>query len=97
GQQDIPRKFISMGKNKEEAKELLAWIQDTIASGKIAVYGAIVHGAKNPAHLMTIAGQCLHHTPTNNVSPVQNYIVVNYRKRGQLPEHARPYKIYDEN
>ncbi|CAJ0746205.1 2245_t:CDS:2 [Entrophospora sp. SA101] len=55
-----------------------------------AVYGAIVHGAKNPAHLMTIAGQCLHHTPTNNVSPVQNYIVVNYRKRGQLPEHARP-------
>nr|CAG8564787.1 3346_t:CDS:2 [Entrophospora candida] len=92
---------ISMGKNKEQAKELLTWIQDTIASGKIgnprkpdvkcfnmylkpygllpkhlhklrAVYGAVIHEAKNPAHFMTISGQCLRHAPTNNVSPVQN-------------------------
>ncbi|CAG8810007.1 19409_t:CDS:2, partial [Gigaspora margarita] len=46
-----------------------------------AVYGAIIHGAKNLAHLMTIAGECLRHNSRNYTSPVQNYVVVNYRKR----------------
>ncbi|CAG8776085.1 19053_t:CDS:2, partial [Racocetra fulgida] len=45
-----------------------------------AVYGAVVHGAKNPAHLMTIARECLRHSSDNHTSPVQNYVVVNYRK-----------------
>ncbi|CAG8676251.1 6740_t:CDS:1, partial [Paraglomus occultum] len=45
-----------------------------------AVYGAVVH-AKNPAHFMTIAGECLRHSPDNHTSPVQNYVVVNYRKK----------------
>ncbi|CAJ0837431.1 13632_t:CDS:2, partial [Entrophospora sp. SA101] len=87
GQLDIPRKFRSMEKNQERAKELLTWIQNAISSGRMgnpgkpgvkwfnrflkdyglipkylrklgAVYGAVVH-AKNPAHFMTIAGECL--------------------------------------
>ncbi|CAG8538027.1 687_t:CDS:2, partial [Cetraspora pellucida] len=47
-----------------------------------AVYGAVAHEAKNMAHTYTIAGECLHHSSDNHTSPVQNYIVVNYRKRG---------------
>ncbi|CAH1769184.1 156_t:CDS:2, partial [Entrophospora sp. SA101] len=41
-----------------------------------AVYGAVIHGAKNPAHLMTIAGECLRHSSDNHTSPVQNYVVI---------------------
>ncbi|CAH1768386.1 12416_t:CDS:2, partial [Entrophospora sp. SA101] len=37
-----------------------------------AVYGAVVHKAENPAHVYTIAGECLHHNPDNHTSPVQN-------------------------
>ncbi|RHZ87091.1 hypothetical protein Glove_40g143 [Diversispora epigaea] len=33
GQPDIPRKFRSMEKNQERAKELLTWIQNAISSG----------------------------------------------------------------
>ncbi|RIB28226.1 hypothetical protein C2G38_2028738 [Gigaspora rosea] len=62
-----------------------------------AVYGAVVHGAQNPAHVMTIAGECLCHNINNHSSPVQNYVVVNYRKRGQTPEEARPFRLYDDN
>ncbi|RIB10038.1 hypothetical protein C2G38_2207229 [Gigaspora rosea] len=126
GQLDIPRKFRSMEKNQERAKELLTWIQNAISSGQIgdpgkpgckwfnrflkdydliprhlrklgAVYGAVVHGAQNPAHVMTIAGECLRHNTNNHSSPVQNYVVVNYRKHGQTPEEARPFRLYDDN
>jgi len=125
GQPDIPRKFRSMEKNQERAKELLTWIQNAISSGKLgnpgipgtkwfnaflknydliprylrklgAVYGAVVHKAENPARTMTIAGQCLRHNPDNHTSPVQNYVVVNYRKRGQKPEEARPFRLYGD-
>ncbi|GBC07840.1 hypothetical protein RclHR1_07720004 [Rhizophagus clarus] len=34
GQQDIPRVFISMEKNEEQASQLLTWIQDAISSGQ---------------------------------------------------------------
>ncbi|CAG8648103.1 31914_t:CDS:2, partial [Gigaspora margarita] len=40
-----------------------------------AVYGAVVHKAENPEHIMTIARECLHHSPDNHTSPVQNYVV----------------------
>ena len=64
-----------------------------------AVYGAVVHKAENPGHtcIMTIAGECLRHSSSNHTSPVQNYVVVNYRKRGQKPEEARPFYIYDDD
>ncbi|CAJ0901021.1 2574_t:CDS:1 [Entrophospora sp. SA101] len=123
---DTPRKFKSMEKNQERAKELLTWIQHAISSGRMgdpgkpgvkwfnrflkdydlipkylrkigAVYGAVIHCAKNPAHLMTIAGECLRHNPDNHTSPVQNYVVVNYRKKGQTPEQARPFRLYDDD
>jgi integrase len=126
GQPDIPRKFRSLEKNQERAKELLTWIQNSISSGRMgdpgkpgtkwfnrflknynlipkylrkmgAVYGAVVHEAENPGRIMTIAGECLRHNPTNFTSPVQNYVIVNYRKRGTPPELARPFQIYDDN
>ncbi|RHZ48562.1 hypothetical protein Glove_546g6 [Diversispora epigaea] len=53
--------------------------------------------AKNLAHAMTIAGEALHHSPYNNTSPAQNYIVVNYRRKNQSPEQARPFQIYNNN
>ncbi|CAH1768433.1 11756_t:CDS:2, partial [Entrophospora sp. SA101] len=61
-----------------------------------AVYGAVVHKAGNPGHIMTIAGECLHHNPDNHTSPVQNYVIVNYRKIGQSTEQARPFRLYDD-
>ncbi|CAG8557939.1 1719_t:CDS:2 [Cetraspora pellucida] len=77
------------------AKELLTWIQNAISSGRMgdpgAVYGAVVHRAKNPAHLMTIAEECLRHNSCNYTSPVQNYVVVNYRPRNTSPEQAKPF------
>ncbi|CAG8629011.1 13300_t:CDS:2, partial [Gigaspora rosea] len=80
GQPDIPRKFRSIEKNQERAKELLTWIQNAISSGRIgdpgAVYAVVVHGAKNLAHAMTIAGEALRHNPDNNTSPAQNYVVL---------------------
>ena len=61
-----------------------------------AVYGVVVHEAKNMAHAYTIAGECLRHSSDNHTSPVQNYVVVNYRKKGQTPEQARPFHLYDD-
>ncbi|CAH1770928.1 9530_t:CDS:2, partial [Entrophospora sp. SA101] len=55
-----------------------------------AVYGVVVHEPENMAQAYTIAGECLRHNPDNHTSPVQNYVVVNYRKKGQTPEQARP-------
>ncbi|CAG8823109.1 22362_t:CDS:2, partial [Dentiscutata erythropus] len=72
--------------NQERAKELLTWIQRTISSRRMgdsgAVYGVVAHEAKNMAHAYTIAGECLRYSSNNHTSPMQNYVVVNYRKRG---------------
>ncbi|CAG8769746.1 25302_t:CDS:2 [Dentiscutata erythropus] len=99
GQPDIPRKFRSMEKDQERAKELLTWIQNAISSGRMgnpgAIYAVVVHGAKNLAHAITIAGEALRHNPNNNTSPVQNFVIVNYRKKNQLLEEARPFRLYD--
>ncbi|CAG8824170.1 19078_t:CDS:1, partial [Dentiscutata erythropus] len=54
-----------------------------------AVYGAVAHEAKNMAHAYTIAGEYLRYSSDNHTSSVQNYIVVNYRKRGVPYEQAR--------
>ena len=56
-----------------------------------AVYAVIMHGAKNLAHAMTIAGEALRHNPDNNTLPAQNYVVVNYRRKNQSPDQARLY------
>ncbi|RIB01736.1 hypothetical protein C2G38_2229859 [Gigaspora rosea] len=124
GQANIPRKFRSMEKNQERAKELLTWIQHAISSGRMgnpgkpgvkwfnrflkdyglipkylrkmgAVYGVVIHEAKNMAHAYTISRECLRHSSDNHTSPVQNYVVVNYRRKGQSPDQARPFQIYD--
>ncbi|CAG8826376.1 19165_t:CDS:1, partial [Gigaspora rosea] len=62
-----------------------------------AVYAVVVHEARNLAHAMTIASQALQHNPDNNTSPAQNYVIVNYRKIGQSPDQARPFRLYDKN
>ena len=62
-----------------------------------AVYGVVAHVAKNMAHAYTIAGECLRHSSDNHTSPVQNYVVVNYRKRGVPYEQAKPFHIYDQD
>ncbi|CAG8802476.1 24214_t:CDS:1, partial [Dentiscutata erythropus] len=62
-----------------------------------AVYDAVAHEAKNMAHAYTIAGECLCHSSDNHTSPVQNYVVVNYRKRGVPYEQARRFHIYDQD
>ncbi|CAG8822753.1 19740_t:CDS:2, partial [Dentiscutata erythropus] len=71
--------------NQERARELLTWIQRAISSGRIgdprAVYAVVTNEAKNMAHAYTIAGEALWHSCDNHTSPVQNYAVVNYRKR----------------
>ncbi|KAF0517995.1 hypothetical protein F8M41_016838 [Gigaspora margarita] len=73
GQPDIPRKFRSIEKNQESARELLTWIQNAISSGRMgAIYGVVAHKAKNMTHVYTIAGQCLRHSPDNHTSLVQN-------------------------
>ncbi|RIB21401.1 hypothetical protein C2G38_2176732 [Gigaspora rosea] len=61
------------------------------------VYSVVVHGARNLAHAMTIAGQALQHNPNNNTSPAQNYVIVNYRKIEQSPDQARLFRLYDKN
>ena len=35
GQQDIPRVFRSLEKNKKQASQLLTWIQEAISSGQL--------------------------------------------------------------
>ncbi|CAG8735170.1 21665_t:CDS:2, partial [Gigaspora margarita] len=45
------------------------------------IYGVVAHKAKNMVHTYTIAGQCLQHSPDNHTSLVQNYVIVNYRKK----------------
>ncbi|RHZ81635.1 hypothetical protein Glove_117g274 [Diversispora epigaea] len=132
GQPDIPRKFRSMEKDQERAKELLIWIQNAMSSGRMgnpgksgvkwfnrflkdydlipkylrklgAVYDVVVirivvvHKVENPAHAYTIARKCLRYNPDNHTSPVQNYVVVNYRKRGQKPEEVKLFYLYDNN
>ncbi|CAG8664051.1 23118_t:CDS:2 [Dentiscutata erythropus] len=67
------------------------------AKNRGAVYGAVAYEAKNMAHAYTIAGECLRHSSDNYTSPVQNYVVVNYRKRGVPYKQARRFHIYDQD
>ncbi|CAG8453153.1 14758_t:CDS:2 [Cetraspora pellucida] len=62
-----------------------------------AVYAVVTNGVKNMAHAYTIAGEALWHSCDNHTSSVQNYVVVNYRKRGQKPEEARPFHLYNDD
>jgi len=58
-----------------------------------AVYAIVAHDAKNLAHAMTIAQEALRHSPDNNISPTQNYVVVNYRPRGVPPDKVTPFQF----
>ena len=62
-----------------------------------AVYAVVMNGVKNLARAMTIAGEALHHNPDNNTSPAQNYVVVNYRRKNQSPDQAKPFRLYDDD
>ncbi|CAG8490099.1 3430_t:CDS:2 [Scutellospora calospora] len=89
---------ITDTKITERVKELLTWIQHAILSRRIGtVYSAVAHKAKNMAYTYTIARECLHYLSNNHTSPVQNYIVVNYRKRGVPYKQARRFHIYDQD
>jgi integrase len=81
---------ISSGKMGDPGKPGVKWFNKFLKDYDLipkylrklgAVYGAVAHEAKNMAHVYTIAGECLRHSSDNHTSPVQNYIVVNYRKR----------------
>ncbi|CAJ0827490.1 4701_t:CDS:2 [Entrophospora sp. SA101] len=61
-----------------------------------AVYAVVSHDARSLGQAMTIAQQELRHSPRNNESPVRNYIIVKFRRRGEPPEEARLFRIYDE-
>ncbi|CAG8559009.1 22607_t:CDS:2 [Gigaspora margarita] len=60
-----------------------------------AIYSVVVHEAKNMAHAYTIASQCLRHSPDNHTFLVQNYIIVNYRKKAEEIVNELDLKIDD--
>src|SRR6266496_3877685 len=131
GQQDIPRVFRSLEKNKERAKQLLTWIQNAIFSGQLrdpgkpgsiylssflkkdefipkpykpllpsslrklgSVFAVVAHSAKNLSEAKSIANQALRHSHT---SPSDRYTIVNFRRRGQPYDQAKPFWISDKN
>ena len=54
-----------------------------------------VHGVKNLAHAMTIAQEALRKFSRHNISPTQNYVVVNYRPRGVPPDKVTQFQLCD--
>ncbi|RGB23281.1 hypothetical protein C1646_774742 [Rhizophagus diaphanus] len=62
-----------------------------------AVFAVVAYGAKNLSEAITITSQALRHSPDNYASPAKNYIIVNFRRRGQPYDQAKAIKIFDEN
>ncbi|RIA95204.1 hypothetical protein C1645_817050 [Glomus cerebriforme] len=108
-QQDIPRVFRSLEKNEERARQLLTWIQEAIISGALkdpgkpgssylrAVFASVVHGPKNLSKANTYASEAFRHSSDNHTSPSDRYTIVNFRRRGQPYDQAKPFWISDEN
>jgi len=48
-----------------------------------AIFAVVTHRAKNLSEAMSIVSKALRHAPRNHISLAKNYIIVNYRKRGQ--------------
>ncbi|GBC14879.2 hypothetical protein GLOIN_2v1785145 [Rhizophagus irregularis DAOM 181602=DAOM 197198] len=91
-------------KNEERARQLLIWIQEAISSGQLkdpgkpgAVFAVVAHGAKNLSKAETIASEALRHSPDNHASPAKNYIIVNYRLRGEPYNQAMVFELSGEN
>ncbi len=61
------------------------------------VFAVVSNGVKNLSEAMTIASQALRHSPDNYASPVKNYTIVNFRKRGQPYDQATAFELFDEN
>ncbi|CAG8494084.1 5455_t:CDS:2, partial [Scutellospora calospora] len=100
------RHAISSGRMGDPSKPGVKWFNKFLKDYDLipkylhklgAVYGAVAHKAKNIAHAYTIARECLRHSSDNHTSPVQNYVVVNYKKRGVPYEQARRFHIYDQD
>ena len=62
-----------------------------------AVFAVVSHGPKNLSEAMSIASQALRHSLGNHTSPAKNYTIVNFRRRGQPYDQAKPFWISDEN
>lgn len=83
---------ISSGKIRNPDKPETKWFNRFLKDNNLisqhlhkmeAVYGAVVHGTENSGHLMTLAGKCLHHNINSIISPIQNYVVINYQKKNK--------------
>ncbi len=62
-----------------------------------AVFASIIHGPKNLSKANTYASEALRHSPDNYTSPSNRYTIVNFRRRRQPYDQAKPFWISDEN
>ncbi|PKK60252.1 hypothetical protein RhiirC2_793595 [Rhizophagus irregularis] len=62
-----------------------------------AVFTSVVHRPKNLSKANTYASEVLRHSPDNHTSPSDRYTIVNFRRRGQSYDQAKPFWISDEN
>ena len=62
-----------------------------------AVFAFVVYGPKNLSKANTYASEALRHSPDNHTSPSDRYTIVNFRRRGQPYDQAKPFWISDEN
>ena len=62
-----------------------------------SVFAVVAHSAKNLSEAKSIASQALRHSPDSHTSPSDRYTIVNFRRRGQPYDQAKPFWISDEN
>ncbi|GET02572.1 hypothetical protein GLOIN_2v1761875 [Rhizophagus clarus] len=74
-----------------------AEIKNLRIANRGAVFASVVHGPKNPSKANTYASEALRHSPDNHTSPSDRYTIVNFRRRGQPYDQAKPFWISDEN
>ena len=62
-----------------------------------SVFAVVAYSAKNLSEAKSIASQALRHSPDSHTSPSDRYTIVNFRRRGQPYDQAKPFWISDEN
>ncbi|RGB30537.1 hypothetical protein C1646_765253 [Rhizophagus diaphanus] len=62
-----------------------------------AMFASVVHKPKNLSKANTYASEALRHSPNNHTSPSDRYTIVNFRRKGQPYDQAKPFWISDEN
>ncbi|GBC48327.2 hypothetical protein GLOIN_2v1782194 [Rhizophagus irregularis DAOM 181602=DAOM 197198] len=62
-----------------------------------AVFASVVHGPKNLSKANTYASEAFRHLPDNHASPSDKYTIVNFRRKRQPYDQAKPFWISDEN